>query len=181
MLFTKVVYPNCASTEIRTRLRLRSIYRGARNRLDLLSITSYDREAGSSAPIGAQLLHSVHHIALMMMLLVAGVLLLGRATHALCLIAVACRMGLSASRYHTCIYPASSKSSSGRAQLLCASVGLLCTSLGLLCSTVDGIHTCLTADFNPDADDNDDADADVRDHRRGMCTFAFVPWDEVGP
>ena len=57
-LFTKVVYPNCASTEIRTRLRLRSIYRGARNRLDLLSITSYDRTAGSSAPIGAQLPHS---------------------------------------------------------------------------------------------------------------------------
>jgi F-box only protein C-terminal region len=57
-LFTKVVYPNCASTEIRTRLRLRSIVRGARNRLDLLSITSYDREAGSSAPIGAQFLHS---------------------------------------------------------------------------------------------------------------------------
>lgn len=53
-LFTKVVYPNCASTEIRTRLRLRSIYRGARNRLDLLSITSYDRTAGSSAPIGMQ-------------------------------------------------------------------------------------------------------------------------------
>jgi hypothetical protein len=110
----------------------------------------------------------------MMMLLVAGVLLLERATHALCPIVVTRRMGLSASRYHTCICPASSKSHSGRAQLLCA-------SLGLLCSTVDSVHTCLTADFNPDADDNDDADADVRDHRRGMCTFAFVPWDEVGP
>lgn len=40
------------------------------------------------------------------------------------------------------------------------------------------IHV-LSADFNPDAEDNDDAGADVRDHRRGMCTFAFVPWDEV--
>ncbi len=50
-LFTKVVYPNSANTEIRTRLRLRSSVRGGRNRLDLMSITSFDRAAGTAAPV----------------------------------------------------------------------------------------------------------------------------------
>ncbi len=47
-----MIYPNSASTEIRSRLKLRSTVRGANNRLDVDSIVSYDRCDGSVVPIG---------------------------------------------------------------------------------------------------------------------------------
>ena len=50
-VFMKVVYPNSSSTEIRSRLRLRSTVRGANNRLDLLSIVSYDHADGRAVPL----------------------------------------------------------------------------------------------------------------------------------
>ena len=53
----KVVYPNTSGTEIRSRLQLRSTVRGANNRLDLMSLVSYDRAAGSAVSLtGAHLL-----------------------------------------------------------------------------------------------------------------------------
>jgi len=51
----KFVYPNVNSTEIRSRLTLRSTVRGANNRLDMLSIVSYDRLDGTASSLaGAQ-------------------------------------------------------------------------------------------------------------------------------
>ncbi|KAJ9505157.1 hypothetical protein QJQ45_029282, partial [Haematococcus lacustris] len=44
-------YPNCRSTEIRSRLHLRSTSPGANNRLDILSIVSFDHELGRAAPL----------------------------------------------------------------------------------------------------------------------------------
>ncbi|KAK9836213.1 hypothetical protein WJX84_005129 [Apatococcus fuscideae] len=52
-LSTAMIYPNSASTEIRSRLKLRSTVRGANNRLDVDSIVSYDRCDGSSVPVDA--------------------------------------------------------------------------------------------------------------------------------
>jgi hypothetical protein len=42
-----VVYPNSRSTEIRSRLSIRSTCPAAYDRLDLLSIVSFDRELGT--------------------------------------------------------------------------------------------------------------------------------------
>ncbi len=53
-LFTKVVYPTASSSEVRTRLRMRSTVRGANNRLDILAITSYDRNSGSSSDLSGE-------------------------------------------------------------------------------------------------------------------------------
>lgn len=50
-LFTKLRYPTTQSSEVRTKLQLRSTVRGAHNRLDILSINSYDRVAGSSSDL----------------------------------------------------------------------------------------------------------------------------------
>ena len=47
----KFVYPNANSTEIRSRLTLRSTVRGANNRLDMLSIVSYDRLDGTASSL----------------------------------------------------------------------------------------------------------------------------------
>lgn len=53
-LFTKVVYPTASSSEVRTRLRMRSTVRGANNRLDILAITSYDRDSGASSDLSGE-------------------------------------------------------------------------------------------------------------------------------
>ena len=53
-LFTKVVYPTASSSEVRTRLRMRSTVRGANNRLDILAITSYDRDGGGSSDLSGE-------------------------------------------------------------------------------------------------------------------------------
>lgn len=45
-VFTAVQYPNSVSTEVRSKLFLRSTVRGAFNRLDIQSIVSYDHEDG---------------------------------------------------------------------------------------------------------------------------------------
>jgi hypothetical protein len=50
-ILMKVVYPNANSTEIRSRLTLRSTVRGANNRLDMLSIVSYDRVDGTASSL----------------------------------------------------------------------------------------------------------------------------------
>ena len=47
----QIVYPNANSTEIRSRLALRSTVRGANNRLDMLSIVSYDRIDGTASSL----------------------------------------------------------------------------------------------------------------------------------
>lgn len=47
-VYAVVVYPNSRSTEIRTRLGLRSTRRGAHDRLDIHKIMSYDRADGTS-------------------------------------------------------------------------------------------------------------------------------------
>jgi len=52
-LYTAVRYDNSTSTEVRSRLRLRSTVRGANNRLDIRSIASYDREDGTVVPLAA--------------------------------------------------------------------------------------------------------------------------------
>lgn len=54
-LFTALRYQNSASTEIRTRMKLRSTVLGANNRLDVESIVSWDRLDGSetSLPLDA--------------------------------------------------------------------------------------------------------------------------------
>lgn len=54
-LFTKLRYPTTLSSEVRTKLRLRSTVRGAHNRLDILSITSYDHAAGASSDLSGTL------------------------------------------------------------------------------------------------------------------------------
>lgn len=53
-VFMKVIYPNSSSTEIRSRLRLRSTVRGANNRLDLLSIVSYDHADGRAISLAGR-------------------------------------------------------------------------------------------------------------------------------
>ncbi|KAL4551126.1 hypothetical protein Ndes2526B_g05436 [Nannochloris sp. 'desiccata'] len=50
-LYTAVRYHNSTSTEVRSRMRIRSTVRGAHNRLDINSIVSYDREDGSIVPM----------------------------------------------------------------------------------------------------------------------------------
>jgi F-box protein 9 len=45
-VFIVIVYPNSRSTQIRSRLLLRSTTPGANNRLEIESIVSYDKEAG---------------------------------------------------------------------------------------------------------------------------------------
>ena len=45
-VYIAVVYPNSRSTQIRSRLLLRSTTPGANNRLEIESIVSYDSEAG---------------------------------------------------------------------------------------------------------------------------------------
>lgn len=50
-VYTAFVYPNSFSTEVRSKLVLRSTSRGAFNRLDIDSIVSYDRERGMSVPM----------------------------------------------------------------------------------------------------------------------------------
>ena len=59
-LWTGMVYPNMASTEIRMKLRLRSTVRGANNRLDIESLLSFDRHDNTATSmIGALPLASV--------------------------------------------------------------------------------------------------------------------------
>jgi F-box protein 9 len=50
-LYTAVRYQNSTSTEVRSRMKIRSTVRGANNRLDIQSIVSYDREDGSIVPM----------------------------------------------------------------------------------------------------------------------------------
>ncbi len=50
-LYIVVVYPNIRSTQIRSRLLLRSTTPGANNRLDIHSIVSYDSEAGRQSSL----------------------------------------------------------------------------------------------------------------------------------
>jgi F-box protein 9 len=50
-LYTAVRYHNSTSTEVRSRMKIRSTVRGAHNRLDIQSIVSYDREDGSIVPM----------------------------------------------------------------------------------------------------------------------------------
>jgi len=50
-LFTALQYNNSASTEIRTRMKLRSTVVGANNRLDVESIVSWDRSDGSETAL----------------------------------------------------------------------------------------------------------------------------------
>lgn len=50
-VYTAFMYPNSFSTEVRSKLTLRSTSRGAFNRLDIDSIVSYDRERGVSVPM----------------------------------------------------------------------------------------------------------------------------------
>ena len=50
-LFTALRYENSASTEIRTRMKLRSTVVGANNRLDVESIVSWDRSDGSETAL----------------------------------------------------------------------------------------------------------------------------------
>lgn len=51
LVLTAVKYPNSTSTEVRSRLHLRSTVRGAFNRLDIQSIVSYDQEDGRMVPM----------------------------------------------------------------------------------------------------------------------------------
>jgi hypothetical protein len=50
-VFVLIVYPNSRSTEVRSRLLLRSTVQGANNRLDIESIVSYDRERGAETSL----------------------------------------------------------------------------------------------------------------------------------
>jgi len=50
-LYTAFRYHNSTSTEVRSRMKIRSTVRGAHNRLDINSIVSYDREDGSIVPM----------------------------------------------------------------------------------------------------------------------------------
>jgi F-box protein 9 len=50
-LYTAIRYQNSTSTEVRSRMKIRSTVRGANNRLDINSIVSYDREDGSIVPM----------------------------------------------------------------------------------------------------------------------------------
>lgn len=50
-------YDNSKSTEIRTCLKLRSTVRGANNRLDIVSIVSWDREGGVVTPLSLENVH----------------------------------------------------------------------------------------------------------------------------
>lgn len=52
-LYTALRYANSTSTEVRSRMKVRSTVRGAFNRLDIESIVSYDRADGSSVPMTA--------------------------------------------------------------------------------------------------------------------------------
>ena len=52
-LYTALRYDNSTSTEVRSRMKVRSTVRGAFNRLDIVSIVSYDREDGSVVPMTA--------------------------------------------------------------------------------------------------------------------------------
>lgn len=54
-LACQVEYPNMAGTQIRTTLELRSTVRGANNRLDPLSIKSYDNAAAAPLSVGESL------------------------------------------------------------------------------------------------------------------------------
>ena len=53
VLHTAMRYDNSTSTEVRTKMKVRSTVRGAFNRLDIESIVSYDREDGTSVPMMA--------------------------------------------------------------------------------------------------------------------------------
>ncbi|KAG2437601.1 hypothetical protein HYH02_011241 [Chlamydomonas schloesseri] len=46
-----LIYPNSTSTELRSRLAIRSTHPGACNRLDIEAITTYDRELGSESSL----------------------------------------------------------------------------------------------------------------------------------
>ena len=59
-LETAIIYPNCATTEIRSRLRLRSTLPGANNRLDVESIMSYDRGDGVLTPVLGEMSLIIH-------------------------------------------------------------------------------------------------------------------------
>ena len=50
-VWTALRYDAASSTEIRSRLRLRSTVPGANNRLDIQQIVSWDREEGQALPM----------------------------------------------------------------------------------------------------------------------------------
>lgn len=53
-IFTALQYENSTSTEIRSRLKLRSTVPGANNRLDIETIFSWDREDGRAMPMAGK-------------------------------------------------------------------------------------------------------------------------------
>lgn len=58
-----MTYPNMVGTQIRTTLELRSTCPAANNRLDLLSIKSYDNGTSTTIPLGEQQVESPLHLA----------------------------------------------------------------------------------------------------------------------
>ena len=51
LVYTSMVYPGSTSTEIRSKLRLRSTTQAKNNRLDILALMSYARERGTYIPM----------------------------------------------------------------------------------------------------------------------------------
>lgn len=62
-LLCAMTYPNMVGTQIRTTLELRSTCPAANNRLDLLSIKSYDNGTSTTIPLGEQQVESPLHLA----------------------------------------------------------------------------------------------------------------------
>ena len=51
LIYTSMVYPGTTSTEIRSKLKLRSTTLARNNRLDILALMSYARESGTYIPV----------------------------------------------------------------------------------------------------------------------------------
>mmetsp|Transcript_35406 Transcript_35406/g.100259 ORF Transcript_35406/g.100259 Transcript_35406/m.100259 type:complete len:149 (+) Transcript_35406:214-660(+) len=49
-LYTSILYPGSKSTEVRCRMSLRSLHKGANNRIDIHELITYDRELGRALP-----------------------------------------------------------------------------------------------------------------------------------